>query len=108
MPEVVSLQNLCQIRRKDLTDKVCITDILGHDHYVYSDTLDCSDISPNRDLITEIDLIAVFDVITLFRKVSVGRFRRVRLAGRGRLLFRTPGLVPFGTCICSNVKTILS
>ena len=34
--------------------------------------------------------------------------QRVRLAYRGRLLLRTPGPVPFGTCICSNVETILS
>ena len=34
--------------------------------------------------------------------------QRVRLATRGRLLLRTPGPVPFGTCICSNVETILS
>ena len=34
--------------------------------------------------------------------------QRVRLAIRGRLLVRTPGPVPFGTCICSNVETILS
>ena len=34
--------------------------------------------------------------------------QRVRLANRGRLLFRTPCPVPFGTCICSNVETILS
>ena len=34
--------------------------------------------------------------------------QRVRLAIRGRLLLRTPGPVPFGTCICSNVETILS
>ena len=32
----------------------------------------------------------------------------LRLANRGRLLLRTPGPVPFGTCICSNVATILS
>ena len=32
----------------------------------------------------------------------------MRLANRGRLLLRTPGPVPFGTCICSNVETILS
>ena len=32
--------------------------------------------------------------------------KRVRLANRGRLLLRTPGPVPFGTCIkfCSNVS----
>ena len=34
--------------------------------------------------------------------------QRVRLANRGRLLLRIPGPVPFGTCICSNVETILS
>ena len=34
--------------------------------------------------------------------------QRVRLANRGRLLLRTPGPFPFGTCICSNVDTILS
>ena len=34
--------------------------------------------------------------------------QRVRLANRGRLLLRTPGPVPFGTCICSNDETILS
>ena len=34
--------------------------------------------------------------------------QRVRLANRGRLLLRTPSHVPFGTCICSNVETILS
>ena len=32
----------------------------------------------------------------------------MRLANRGRLLLRTPGPVPIGTCICSNVETILS
>ena len=43
---------------------------------------------------------------------NFGGFHRtlqwVRLANRGRLLLRTPGPVPFGTCICSNVETILS
>ena len=34
--------------------------------------------------------------------------QQVWLANRGRLLLRTPGPVPFGTCICSNVETILS
>ena len=43
---------------------------------------------------------------------NFGGFHRtlhwVRLTNRGRLLLRTPGPVPFGTCICSNVETILS
>ena len=34
--------------------------------------------------------------------------QRMRLANRRRLLLRAPGPVPFGTCICSNVETILS
>ena len=34
--------------------------------------------------------------------------QRVRLANGGRLLLHAPGPVPFGTCICSNVGTILS
>ena len=34
--------------------------------------------------------------------------QRVQLANRERLLLRTPGPVPFGTCICSNIETILS
>ena len=43
---------------------------------------------------------------------NFGGFHRilqlVQLANRGRLLLRTPGPVPFGTCICSSVETILS
>ena len=34
--------------------------------------------------------------------------QRMRLANSGRLLLRTRGPVPFGTCSCSNVDTILS
>ena len=41
-------------------------------------------------------------------EVSIELLQRVRLANRGRLLLRTPGPVPFGTCICSNVESILS
>ena len=62
----------------------------------------------NRGLVTELDLITVFDVITLFREVSKGHVQQVRLANRGSLFLRTPGPVQFGTCICSNVETILS
>ena len=75
---------------------------------IYSDTLHWSDISPNRDSVTELDLITVFDAITLFREVSIGHLQRGRLANRGRLVLQTPGPVPFGTYICSNVETILS
>ena len=48
----------------------------------------------------------------LFLLPNFGGFQRtlqrVLLAKRGRLLLRTPGPVPFGTCICSNVETVLS
>ena len=66
-----------------------------------------SDITPICELITELDFNTDFDLIT-----EIGGFhrtlQRVRLANRGRLLLRTPGPVPFGTCIYSYVETILS
>ena len=37
-----------------------------------------------------------------------GTLQRMRIANRGHLPLRTPGPVPFGTCICSNIETILS
>ena len=54
--------------------------------------------------------LTLIPILTLFP--NFGGFhrtlQRVRLANRGRLLLRTPGPVPLGTCICSNVETILS
>ena len=78
------------------------------DMIIYSDTLHWSDISLNRDIVTELDIIAVFDVVNLFREVSIRQLQRVRLDNRGRLLLRTPGPVPFGTCFCSYVEIIHS
>ena len=75
------------------------------DMFIYSDTLHWSDISLNRELITELDLITVFDLITLFREVSMEHLQRVRLSNRGHLLLATPGPVLFRTCICSFVET---
>ena len=40
-----------------------------------------------------------------YYQISWGFHRTLQ---RMRLLLRTPGPVPFGTCICSNVETILS
>ena len=89
-----------------------LNDILGHFActvtQINSDTLHWSDISLNRDFVTEPDFITVFDVITLFRGVSIGHLQRVWLANRGLLLLRTPAPVPFGTCIYSNAETIFS
>ena len=66
------------------------------DMTIYNDTLNWSDITPI--------------CLTLMPNVRGfhGTLQRVRIANRGRLLLRTPGPVPYGTCICSNVETILS
>ena len=76
------------------------------DMSLYRDTLNRSDITPICELISELDLVTDFHIITksggFYR-----RLQRVRLASRGRLRLRTPGPVQFGTCICSNVETIL-
>ena len=81
---------------------------LLQDMIIFSDTLHWSDCSLYRDIFTELDHIIDVDVITLFREVSIGHLQRVQLAKRGLLLLRTPGPVPFGTCICFNVETIHS
>ena len=79
------------------------------DMTIYNDTLNWSDITPICELITELDFITDFDLITKFYFEGFHRtLQRVRLANRGHLLLRTSGPVPFGTCICSNVETILS
>ena len=75
---------------------------------IYSDTLNWSDITPIFEPITELDLVCQF---WPYYQISRGFHRtlqRVRLANRGRLLLRTPGPLPFGTCIYSNVETIHS
>ena len=78
------------------------------DMVIYSDTLNWSDITPIFEPITELDLITNFDLINKFSGGFNRTLQRVRLANRGRLLLQTPGPVPFGTCICSIVETILS
>ena len=77
------------------------------DMTMYNDTLNWSDITTICELITELDFNTDFDLITKFWSFH-RTLQRVQLANRGRLLLRTPGPVPFGTCICSNVETILS
>ena len=66
---------------------------------------------PRLILILTLTLLRTL-ILTLTLLQNFGGFhrtlQRVRLANRGRLLLRTPGPVPFGTCICSNVETILS
>ena len=53
----------------------------------------------------------LFDVISLFLEISIEHLQRMRLANRRRLLLRTPGPFPFGTCsfrICSDAENIHS
>ena len=45
---------------------------------------------------------------SLFRLDIIGHLQRVWLANGGRLHLRSPGPVPYGTCICSNVENIHS
>ena len=58
-------------------------------------------------LLPNLTLLPIFTLLPDFGGFK-RTLQRVRLADRGRLLLRTPGHVPFGTCICSNVETILS
>ena len=48
----------------------------------------------------------------IFLSFCSANFKKIRKNGQflnsSRLLLRTPGPVPFGTCICSYVETILS
>ena len=60
----------------------------------------CANLLPNWTLLPILTLLQNFRG---FHRI----LQRVRLANNGRLLLRTPGPVPFGTCICSNVETIL-
>ena len=70
-------------------------------------------VTPSTDLtfhhlLTELDLITLYILWPKSRMVSIEHLQRLRLVNRGRLLLRTPGPVPFETCIFSNVETILS
>ena len=56
----------------------------------------CANLLPNWSLLPILTLLPNFGG---FHRT----LQRVRLANRGRFLLRTPGPVPFGTCICSNV-----
>ena len=94
------------IKQYEVTSPKCY--MTFWDMIIYTDTFHWSDISLNRDLVTELDLITVFDIITLFREVSTGDLQRMRLANRGSFLLRSLGPVPYGTCICSKVETIHS
>ena len=94
------------IKHYEVSFSQMLHDILGHDHNTMTlsihQTLHLfANLLPNLTLIPILILLPNFGG---FHRT----LQRVRLANRGRLLLRTPGSVPFGTCICSNVETILS
>ena len=94
------------IKHYEVSLSQMLHDILGHDHIQWHPQLIrhytyIANLLPNWTLIPILTLLPNFGG---FHRT----LQRVRLANRGRLLIRTPGPVPFGTCICSNVETILS
>ena len=94
------------IKHYEVSLSQMLHDILGHDHIQWHTQL----IRHYTNLRTFLPNWTLLPILTLLP--NFGGFnrtlQRVRLANRGRLLLRTPGPVPFGTCICSNVETILS
>ena len=93
------------IKHYEVSLSQMLHDILGHDHIQWHPQLIRHYTNLRTYNRTELYFNTDFDLITEFWKFTL---QRVRLANRGRLLLRTPGPVPFGTCICSNVETILS
>ena len=94
------------IKHYEVSLSQMIHDILGHDHSTMTHSIDqtlhqFANLLPNWTLLPILTLLPNFGG---FHRT----LQRVRLANRGRLLLRTPGPVPLGTCICSNVETILS
>ena len=77
------------------------------DMTIYNDALNWSDFTTICELITKLDFNTDLTLLPNFGGFH-RTLQRVRLANRGRLLLRTPGPVPFGTCICHNVEPILS
>ena len=89
------------IKHYEVSLSQMLHDILGHDQWSIDQTLhQFANLLPNWTLLPIFTLLPNFGG---FHRT----LQRVRLANRGRLLLRTPGPVPFGTCICSNVETIL-
>ena len=93
------------IKHYEVSLSQMLHDILGHDHVQWHPRL----IRHYTNLRTyyRTGLLPILTLLPNFGGFH-GTLQRVRLANRGRLLLRTPGPVPFGTCICSNVETILS
>ena len=71
---------------------------------IYNDTLIDQTLHLFANLLPNWTLIPILTLLPNFGGFH-RTLQRMRLANRGRLLLRTPGPVPFGTCICSNVET---
>ena len=92
------------IKQHDVPLSRLLQDILEHDH---THTLLWLNIALNRDLGTELYLITCIE-FTKLREVSMEDLQRVSHDNKGRLLLRTPGPVPFGTWMFSNVDSSIS
>ena len=98
------------IKHYEVSLSKMLHDIPGHDH-IHVNIYETPSIDQTSHLFANLlPNWTLIPILTLLQ--NFGGFhrtlQRVRLANRGRLLLRTPGPVPFGTCICSNVETILS
>ena len=93
------------IKHYEVSFSQMLHDILGHDHVQWHPQL----IRHYTNLRTYYRTGLFLPILTLLPNFGgfLRTLQRVRLANRGRLLLRTPGPVPFGTCICSYVETIL-
>ena len=93
------------IKHYEVSLSQILHDILGHDHIQWHSQLHTTHYTNLRTYFRT----GLLPILTLLP--NFGGFhrtlQRVLLANRGRLLLRTHGPVPFGTCICSNVETIL-
>ena len=84
-----------------------LTDILGHGHIVTIIPPIDQTLHQFANLLQNWTLLPILTLLTNFACFH-RTLQRVLIANRGRLLLRTPGSVPFGTCIFSNVEAILS
>ena len=93
------------IKHYEVSLSQMLHDIWGHDHIQWHPQLirHCT----NFRTYYRTGLLPILTLLPNFGGFH-RTLQRVRLANKGRLLLWTPGLVPFGTCIGSNVETILA
>ena len=90
------------IKHYEVSLSQMLHDILGHDHIQWHPQLIRRYTNLRTYYRTGLFKIPILTLLPNFWGFH-RTLQRVRLANSGRLLLRTPGPVPFGTCICSNV-----